>query len=203
MASILPGEGYVKFECTLQPGPAPALRGVQTLIAARQRLYRLKLIGAYPDGIGYGNISRRVGESARFIVSGTATGGLARLTPKHFVVVTDYSFARNRVTCRGPIRASAESMTHAAVYACDPRIRAVVHVHNLSMWERLLAGDCARTPAEVEYGTPAMAIAMRRAVRSLPDIIRGVVVMAGHKEGVLTFGRSLAEAMALVLALAG
>ena len=83
----------------------------------------------------------------------------------------------------------------------QPRIRAVVHVHSRLLWERLLDEGCTRTPPDVEYGTPAMATAVRKAVLTLPNPPCGVIVMAGHPEGVLAFGTSLESTIESVLTL--
>jgi L-ribulose-5-phosphate 4-epimerase len=52
-------EGYIKFNAQWKKGEALPSPFLQPLLQARQQLYDLKLIGAYENGIGYGNISRR------------------------------------------------------------------------------------------------------------------------------------------------
>ncbi|HXV28683.1 MAG TPA: S-methyl-5-thioribose-1-phosphate isomerase, partial [bacterium] len=56
-------EGVVKFHCQwIKKGPSET-RELNVLNAWRNRLYDYGLIGVYEDGIGFGNISIRVGQS--------------------------------------------------------------------------------------------------------------------------------------------
>jgi ribulose-5-phosphate 4-epimerase/fuculose-1-phosphate aldolase len=160
-------------------------------------LFQAGLIGVYPDGIGYGNISVRGwdAKTGNFIITGTQTGHKPNLTAADFSVVTDYDIARNSVVCEGPVAASSEAMTHAAVYELDSRIGAVIHVHTRPLWQQGRE-FFPLTATEVAYGTPAMAAEMVRLYLGtrLPEI--RVLIMAGHEEGVIAFGGSLAEAYA-------
>ena len=192
---------YIKFNCTRAAG-APSAAQTSDLLRVRRKLHARKWIGVTPDDIGYGNLSRRVGRTVRFLISGTGTGKRAKLTARDFVFVDRYDLARNRVWCRGALDASAESMTHAAVYEADPRIKAVIHAHDRALWDRLLQTDLPCTPKEAEYGTPAIARAMRKAVKGMKRT-SGVVVMGGHEEGLIAFGRTLDEAWEALKAVAG
>jgi methylthioribose-1-phosphate isomerase len=182
----------IKFRCERRPGtlPASAVKGLQRVRAA---LRRSRLIGVTADGVGYGNLSRRFGRGTRFIISGSGTGGLPTLAAADFVRVDRCDLARNRVWCRGARDASAETMTHALVYEADARIGAVIHVHDRALWERLLRTDLPRTPRAAVYGTPAIARAMCSVVRAAKRPI-GVVVMAGHEGGLISYGRTLPQA---------
>lgn len=190
-------EGYLKFECEWLDAPPPEAPGLLELVSARDLLHGLDLIGEYPDGIGFGNVSLRTAER-EFIITGTQTGGLERISPLQLTRVVDYDIERNRVTCVGAVRASSESLTHAAIYECSPAIGAVVHVHSAEAWERLL-DRMPTTQVEVAYGTPAMARELLRLYRqsNLPDV--RVAVMAGHREGILAFGGSVVEAIETLL----
>jgi L-ribulose-5-phosphate 4-epimerase len=191
-------EGYTKFACRWTEEPiemAPAL--LLALDRWRSELRRLGLVGATPDGVGFGNISARVGGSA-FVITGSATGGLERLEPCHYALVDEARPRENWLSCRGLTRASSESLTHAAVYQSLPWAGGVIHVHSPALWERF-AGTLPTTPAEAEYGTPEMAEAIATAVRAARSA--GVVVMGGHRDGLLAFGGALDDAGAALLAL--
>ena len=95
------------------------------------------LIGMYPDGIGFGNISIRCNENT-FLISGTATGGIIDLDNSHYALVTDYNLTTNSLTCKGSINASSESLTHALIYESSPSTNAVIHIHNLALWKKLM-----------------------------------------------------------------
>lgn len=182
-------EGYIKFDQTWQAASAP--QAVDELIDLRQRLYRQGLIGYdATQQVGFGNLSRRTqpGEAGLFIISGTQTGALAQLTAEHFVAVTAYDLAANRLHSQGPLRASSESLTHAAVYASDPRHQVVLHVHSLRHWQRLY-GQYPTTDPAAAYGTPDMAQSVLDLHRDHPALAElGIVVMSGHEEGLLAFG---------------
>jgi hypothetical protein len=176
-------KGYIQFRCEWQEAPPPAVPA--ELIAWRDRLHEMNLIGVYPDGIGFGNISIR----KPFLISGTATGHLPHLEPEHFAEITAFDIAGNAVSCRGRVKASSESLSHAAVYRADPAAQAVIHVHHLAAWESLRS-HVPTTDPSAEAGTPQMA----DAIASLLPLAEGFFVMGGHREGLVAYGASLGEA---------
>jgi L-ribulose-5-phosphate 4-epimerase len=128
-----------------------------------------------------------------FLITGAATGKLKKLDGRHYVLVNSYDFRENRLTCTGPIKASSESLTHAAVYECSPVTNAVIHVHNKEMWERLL-DKIPSTNSEIEYGTPEMAGEIKRLFDETSVASEKILVMGGHPEGIISFGATLDEA---------
>jgi hypothetical protein len=50
-----------------------------------------------------------------------------------------------------------------------------------------------------EYGTPEMAYEIMQLFRRTDAQSRKIVVMAGHEGGILTFGRDLEEAFAVLM----
>jgi hypothetical protein len=192
-------EGYIKFNCDwIQKEIRIQDEVLRQLESARTKLYELGLIGAYPDGIGFGNISVRTDEGKSFIITGSATGQFAKLNQSHFALVTDYNFAKNSISCTGLTKASAESLTHAAVCEALPEVGAVVHVHCLWLWEKLLKSYPA-TSAEIEYGTPEMASAVKQLATEMEMNDSNIIVMGGHQEGILAFGIDLNEATSQLL----
>ena len=217
--SILPrDEGYVKFRQERIPSqalPEACWRGLEE---ARNLLYRAGLIGMYPDGIGYGNISwippsPTPQAALQFVISGTQTGHLEHLDGRHYVRVLRSDAASNSIYCEGPLDASSESMTHAAVYqalieagsgAEEPKAdlpreplspqTCVLHVHHLAHWTRLL-NLLPCTAGDVPYGTPAMAEEVGRLFKESELKNIGVFAMGGHEEGLVSFGASPQEAL--------
>lgn len=184
-------EGYIKFNCNWMQKEFPFQEEIfRQLEFARTKLYALGLIGMYPDGIGFGNISVKSDNSKSFIITGSATGHFEKLDQSHYALVTGYDFEKNSISCTGLTKASAESLTHTAVYESLPEVGAVVHVHCLWLWEKLLNDD-PTTSAEIEYGTPEMAYAVGKLAS---EINKKVIVMGGHREGILSFGSNLTEA---------
>jgi L-ribulose-5-phosphate 4-epimerase len=191
--------GYVQFRYEWEPGTAPAHHAVPDLLRWRDRLHRAGLIGVTPGGIGFGNLSVRGSEAGTFVVTGTGTGHHATLSPEHLTLVTGCDLDANFLTCRGPVVASSESLSHAAVYGADPAACAVVHVHHLALWERL-HGRAPTSDSAAEAGTPAMARAIARLLGDPAARAAGLFVMGGHREGLIAFGASVAEAAGNALA---
>ncbi len=194
-------EGYVKYVSEWTVGPAPDSGIVAELNHWRGRLYAQGLIGHYAQlGIGFGNISARVGQSSRFVISGTQTGHIEQTTAEDYALVTDVDIGANRLRCSGPVQASSEALTHAALYALSADINAVVHAHSAALWQRHVHALPTSDEA-VAYGTPAMALEFERLWRSSAFADVGIAIMAGHDEGIVSIGASLEEAARRMLEL--
>jgi L-ribulose-5-phosphate 4-epimerase len=182
-------KGYVQFRCELQAAPPPAGAPALELCRWRDRLWRAGLVGVGADGLGFGNLSRRCGTGRSFLITGTGTGGIAKLLPAQLAEVVSWDVAGNHVTCTGAVVASSETLSHAAAYDCGGAVGAVIHVHHAVMWQRLRDRAPTTDPA-AEAGTPAMAFAIRRLIT---DRSRDadIIVMGGHTDGLLAFGPSL------------
>lgn len=191
-------EGYIKYQCNWTSCDTISADEIIQLNHWRDRLYRLGLIGVYDDGIGFGNLSIRQDNSDLFIISGTKTGSIPHLSHQHYTKVTDFDWQQNYVTCIGAIQASSESLTHGAVYTANPAVNAVIHVHNLQLWQSLI-DRVPTTNQNCAYGTPEMAKEIIRLSRkdSVKDL--NIIVMSGHQEGIITFGKDLEEAGNILL----
>ena len=91
-------------------------------------------------------------------------------------------------------------MTHAAIYALDPSINAIVHVHSKPLWNQYLH-VLPTTDSGVTYGTPEMAAEFGRLYYESAFGSDGIAVMGGHDEGVISIGESLKQAATRILAL--
>ena len=154
------------------------------------------ILGQDPErygGLGFGNLSQRLDRS-RFLISGTQTGNLPYLKPQHYAVVTDADIEANRIVAEGQIKPSSESLTHAAIYALSPEIQFIFHVHSPDIWLSRQRLGVAETSASVPYGTPAMAIEMERIYTDFHMQGQGVIAMAGHEDGVISFAATADEA---------
>jgi hypothetical protein len=190
-------EGYIKYRCDWQKAPALPDGVIVELNDWRSRLHDAGLVGYYEQhGVGYGNLSIRDGNG--FVISGTQTGHLARTDSTHYARVTDYDIDTNRVSCEGPIKASSEALTHAAIYSLDPAIGAVVHVHDNALWRHLM-DTVPTTSPDVSFGTPEMAREFARLYRETAFPRDRIAVMAGHEDGLLTFGANIADAAERIL----
>lgn len=195
-------EGVIKFRCEWIREAIAVDPGVLADFCHwRSRLRQAGLVGADPDGTGFGNLSVRR-EKHTFLITGSGTGGLAELDSSHFALVTRCSLEDNTVACRGLTRASSESMSHAAVYAARTDAGAVIHIHSEALWRECL-NELPATDSALEYGTPELAVALQRLVRDLGDRNVKSVVMGGHPGGLLIFGPDLDGAGDEALGLAG
>lgn len=189
-------EGIIKFSCNWQHSePLPSTQ-IENLNRWRQVLYNKGLIGIDGQGIGYGNISQRLNDG-EFIITGSATGVIKTLTNQHYTIVTKSDVCRNVVFAKGPIIASSESMTHAVLYSCSPDINSVVHVHNQQLWKQLI-DVVPTTSSSVEYGTPQMAAEMQRLYETSELPYSKILVMGGHQDGIVSFGKTPDEACSII-----
>jgi L-ribulose-5-phosphate 4-epimerase len=192
-------EGVIKYSCQWEEAEPLAFPELEELIGWRDRIFAASLIGLYPNGIGYGNISLRLNDSS-FVISGTQTGHLSHTDSQHYTLVDSWDIDRNSLHCTGPIKASSESLTHAALYSLDAKIQAIVHGHSAALWQQYMR-VLPTTRASVPYGTPAMAYEMERLFREGDLQQKRCLVMAGHKDGLLAFGETLEQAATTLLAL--
>ncbi len=189
--------GAVKFHYQSSGKELALFPGFEELNAARQELRRRGLLGVDENGIGFGNVSLRDGATDAFYITGSGTGGLPSLRLVDYAKVIAWDFERNWLCCEGREIASAESLTHAAVYAMAAEVRVVVHGHDASLWQGLLDRGPA-TDADVPYGTPEMARDVGRLFRETDVRTRRIFAMAGHKDGIVAFGQDFHEALATV-----
>ena len=176
-------EGYIRFNCIQTLAESPSELIIADLNTIRNYLYKMGLIGCFEDGIGFGNVSKRT-DDGRFIISGSQTGGLPSLESSHYCFIDDYDIDKNIVNCSGTIKASSETMTHAAIYTALSNINYVAHIHNKCLWTAWL-NKMPSTDANAEYGTPGMAHEVSRlcGIHSLNNPL--IIVMAGHTDGII------------------
>jgi L-ribulose-5-phosphate 4-epimerase len=147
------------------------------------------------NSIGFGNISVRDGATASFYITGSGTGVLPELALKDYAKVIAWDFERNWLRCEGGAIASAESLTHAAVYSIDADVRVVLHGHCERLWKNLQQCGPA-TDENVAYGTAEMAREVHRLFQETDVRSRKIFAMAGHLNGIVAFGRNFKEALA-------
>ncbi len=194
-------EGVVKYDVTFNKSKALKASVIAPIESCRARLYAMGLIGAYPDGLGYGNISRRRHEG-RFVITGTQTGHLPRLTPRHYAYVEACDDKNFCLTASGASRPSSEALTHGTIYRLSSDIRAVMHIHSMALWRFMLNGHYLRT-AKVEYGSAEMIEEVERIYAATDPLANPIFAMAGHEEGIICFGRNMDEAEQSLYAVLG
>ncbi|MEG3968711.1 class II aldolase/adducin family protein [Microcoleus sp. T2B6] len=186
-------EGVVKYRCDWEEADPVAARNIADLMDWRDRLHAWGLIGVYENGIGFGNVSVRLGNSGQFVISGTQTAHLKTLGPEFYCTVTEFNLEQNFLGCRGPVQASSESLTHGALYLQREEVGAIIHVHNPKLWQQMLF-KIPTTRKEIPYGTPQMALEMFRLFEEENLAERKILAMAGHEDGIICFGSTVDEA---------
>ena len=192
-------EGFVKFNCHWnQSGPVISDEQFEIINYWREILFNMDLIGAYENGVGFGNISMRVGSGNQFVITGSATGEIPELEPGHYVKVNSFNIDDNAVQCIGPLKASSESLTHAAIYVSDPGSKAVVRVHNIELRNKRIH-KVPRTNPSMDYGTIGLAKDILRLFRESDVFEKRIIIMAGDRAGILSFGHDMDEAVNVLL----
>lgn len=191
-------EGVIKFRLDFRQSEPVDFPLLADLEACRQKFRALGLIGGNDpdryDGLGFGNISHRLApESDSFIISGTQTGHLASMDKSCYALVTGCDLLANTLEARGAIKPSSEAMTHAVIYRQLPAVQAVIHVHSQDIWLKADRLGLPQTAADVPYGTPEMAAEMQRLIAGGMGDWHSIS-MAGHEDGVITWGETLDDA---------
>jgi hypothetical protein len=198
-------DGVIKFDQSdFERGNGLSSLEFEELESWRKRLYELRLIGEYlPEKIGYGNISEkkdyqdiRSTHRPQFLISGTQTGGLSELGPNQYTRVVDFEIDKNKVSIHGPIMASSESLTHAALYLVSDSVKCVFHIHDQVIWSGILQNEGPATPASIPYGTTQMAQYVQK---MFPSQSHGYFAMAGHQDGVIAFAPDLETAGSMII----
>lgn len=190
-------EGVIKFELdhSDEPLPAELAERLGPLLGWRRVMFDLGMVGHDEiryGGLGYGNVSVRADAHGSFLVSGSQTSGIKEPKPRDFAWVESFDSEAARIVSRGQVRPSSESMTHAILYKMSPNVRCVLHAHDRMIWDVAFDLGLAITPAEIEYGTTEMVSAVQAIARRLGDV--GVFSMAGHRDGIVAYGRNEDEA---------
>jgi len=184
-------DGVIKYHVSHSQGEAPDFTGYAALEALRARLFALGLIGETSDGIGYGNISQRTGKHS-FFITATQTGKQATLTQDEYTFIENYDFDSFTVFSKGQLKPSSEALSHAMIYEVHPEIGAVIHVHAAALWQMMIQENALATTAE--YGTADMVQEIANLYQDKDPFTHNAFVMKGHKDGIITFGKTMQQA---------
>jgi len=190
----LKDEGYIKFNSIWNKTTSVvSAEELKDLNHWRNILYNKGLIGMNAENIGFGNISVRRGMKNQFIITGSATGGFADLKEEHYTLVTSYNLSTNTCECEGPVIASSESLSHAAVYESNAAINAVIHIHNLDLWKKYYE-LLPSTSSHAAFGTAELAMEIKKLFKNKTFNNQKMILLKGHEEGIISFGKDLNEA---------
>lgn len=192
-------DGYIKYDRKyFTKGTPPSASAFQEIEMWRKKLYALKLIGEYfPEKIGFGNLSSKCDfsniyetSSPQFCITGTQTGKYPKLSKYQYTRVVDTNIEKMIIKTNGPIEASSESLTHAALYIANSKINFIFHIHSKFIWEGMLKDNCTKTNKDIPYGTLEMANAVSQLGKNNSN---GSFVMEGHQDGVVIYGENSNE----------
>lgn len=192
-------EGIIKFSFEFSSRIVPNLKEVDKLNFIRKRLIELGLIGVGRDKISFGNVSHRLGGNS-FLITASQTGNKKILQPSDFVIVRNFDINKNQVYVDGIHPPSSESLTHAAVYCAKPFVKIVAHFHHKELWKKLY-GIALTTNPEAEYGTIELAKSLFQLLNCRKDKINNIVVLGGHKNGIIVFSENVKELLTLIIKL--
>ena len=197
-------EGVIKFRLDFTKESCLGEEAVAGITGWRHVLHRLQLIGRSPGrylGYGFGNISVRAAASpGAFIISGTQTGDTPYLHAPDYALVTSCDPMTNSVSARGECRPSSEALTHGQLYQLDRDVGSVVHVHCPEIWRQAERLGLPLTGGDAAYGTPEMAREVEKLFGTPAAYEKKIFVLAGHEDGVVSFGGNVAEACTVMIA---
>lgn len=190
-------EGVIKYNLEYIESAPPA-DDLGCLNCWRSILHELRLIGQSPElyeGYGYGNLSqRRSSESHAFIITASQTGQDRVLSAEQYVAIEDCCVEQNYVRARGAMPPSSEAMSHAMIYQLNPSTQCVMHIHDQRLWHYALEQGLPATGSHVEFGTVSMAQEIEALAHQSDLMDVGLLVMAGHEDGLISFADSVNEA---------
>jgi hypothetical protein len=190
-------EGVIQYHLDFEPGLGDDFPAFAEVNAWRTLLHQLGLIGQDPkryQGLGFGNMSFRLNDGSQFVITGSQTGELSQLSKAHYSTVLQADPRRNYLKAVGACKPSSEALTHAAVYASDSRVKAVIHVHSPQIWRNFQPLNIPAIDATIGYGTPAMAEAVSNLFELRLLDAKPIFAMLGHEDGIIAFGHSITEA---------
>lgn len=188
-------EGYIKFECRQISENKPSIDEIEDINKLRKYLYIMGLVGAMPDGIGFGNVSFK-SFRGKMIISCSKTGALSDLSNEHYATIEEFDISKNRVAYSGSLPPSSETMTHIAIFEANTNIKTVAHIHNEAMWQRLISNSL-NTSGNADYGTVEIAIESYHFAFNSKSAC-GIFALSGHKDGVVVYAENFDKIIKLL-----
>ncbi len=191
-------DGVIKYNLNFNKSKPLEKPLWQDIEKVRKKLHDINLIGE-KDGIGFGNISKRVSKKS-FVITGTQTGHLKNLDENHYSFIKEYNDREFYLNSFGAIKPSSEALTHGTIYNLNQNINAIIHIHSKKLWEFMLKNNYHKTD-NVPYGSVQMIDEVNRIYQNIDPLTKPLFVMSGHEDGIIAFGRDLDEALEVVLSL--
>lgn len=164
----------------------------------RQLLKEKNYLGQYPDGISYGNVSMRNNNTDEFYITASDTGKLVNTQQSQYVKITSCDLKNNLCYYMGSALPSSETLSHFIIYTYCPEAKAVIHIHDKKLWEKL-KNKVPTSHPDVEYGTIKMVNEIIYLLQNTSLKHEKVLVMGGHEDGLISFGATIEEAFNLLI----
>lgn len=194
-------EGVIKFRVELDTRLCCRESDIEDLEKWRTELRARGMVGqdtARYDSLGFGNLSKRM-EDGTFLITASQTGHLEKLTAAEYARIEGFEPARNLIRSKGLKEPSSEAMTHLAIYESDPATSHVFHVHCPEIWTARNELNIPVTEPDIECGTVEMFYEVRRMLENWDDPQRTILAMGGHRDGIMSWGRTALQAGSILL----
>lgn len=192
-------EGVIKFDFHCEDNkliiPDELFKKVNP---TRNQLAKLNLIGRYPDGLSYGNISIRIPGTDEFFISASDTGKHKSTGREHYVKIITCDIENNFCKYSGQGLPSSETLTHYIIYKYCNQANSVIHIHSNELWKRLF-GIAPTTSKSADYGTVDMVKEVEKLFKDGILQKSRLFIMHGHEDGVVCFGNDAEEALQMLL----
>ncbi len=181
-------EGQRKYELhhAITKEPIVTPDQIRELNRWRNIFFRKELIGKDRYGRGYGMVAQRY--AAGMLVTATNTGGQAVLTAEHYVYVSKCN-SKIGIFSEGPHEPSTETPSVWEVPAIF-----IFHGHAYILWEHAQELELPITNKAALNGSWELAGETRRLCRDPEVMKKGIIVMGGHRGGIITFGKTADQA---------
>lgn len=189
-------EGYIKFSYNLIKGASFLTKDIEDINYYRNQFLHKGYIGM-KDGIGFGNISIRLDNSS-FIITASKTGGLQELKSKHYAKVISWDFVKNHIEAISELAPSSESLTHAIFYELDKDIKVVIHIHCSFLWGKYI-NKLPTISEKAKFGSVEMVNEIRFMYNNSNLKEKGILITAGHKNGIFVFGQSFKNVLKSIM----
>lgn len=150
-----------------------------------------KGMAPYNNAGSAGNLSFRLENSNRFIITATASDLGLLINSHYFVEVCDCNLRQKIVKAKGKHQPSSESMMHYFIYNKRKDVNAIIHGHWPEKLSLLQNGNYTCTNNEAPYGTILLIEELNHVIAN-----HNFIVLKNH--GFLAMGKSLKEAGELI-----
>lgn len=185
-------EGVIKFRFEHEGGVCCADADIADLEQWRAELRGRGWLGQDPiryGGLGFGNLSKRMPDG-NFLITGSQTGHREKLTAEDYVRIQRFDPVRNLIWSKGLKKSSSETMTHMAVYQSIPAANYVFHTHCPELWAARKDLSIPATDPGIEYGTTEMYYEVQNLLSRRQHGQKDILAMAGHRDGIITWGKT-------------